>query len=200
MKEVLVKSARCMGCRQCTFACAVEHSLSRNPLQAILEDPPPSSRIEVRVGRTAGTAVPVKCRHCNPAPCETVCPSGAMARAAVLGPVLADANRCTPCLSCAKACPFGAVVYRVVRTTGGSRMAALKCDGCADRVAVGLIPACADACKTGALVFADREVVRRSRVREIVVAAAENARPAEPYVHPEQDVEHDRAGPHGGDR
>ncbi|MGD8533923.1 MAG: 4Fe-4S binding protein, partial [Gammaproteobacteria bacterium] len=31
MKTVFVNPERCIGCRQCEFACAVEHSHSRDP-------------------------------------------------------------------------------------------------------------------------------------------------------------------------
>jgi carbon-monoxide dehydrogenase iron sulfur subunit len=145
----------------------------------MLEEPLPRSRIEVRRGRTTGSSAPAKCRHCSPAPCESACPSGAITRNAELGLVAVDESRCTACSSCAAACPFGVVACRTVATALGARKVAAKCDGCELRLAEGRPPACTEACKSGALLFAEREVPRPSRVRDPDgLAAAGEAAPA----------------------
>ena len=58
--------------------------------------------------------------------------------------VAAHRSRCIGCKKCAKVCP-----YDVPRFDADRKI--VKCDGCADRVACGLEPACVRACNTGAL-------------------------------------------------
>jgi carbon-monoxide dehydrogenase iron sulfur subunit len=80
MKTVFIQPELCIGCRQCELACAVEHSASKDETAAFLESPVPRTRIHVEPGPVSSTAFPNRCRHCNPAPCIQVCPTGAMAR------------------------------------------------------------------------------------------------------------------------
>jgi carbon-monoxide dehydrogenase iron sulfur subunit len=164
MRSVLANPERCIGCRQCMYACAVEHSASRDPTLAPFEDPLPRSRIHVEAGPAFGTSFPNRCRHCNPAPCRGACPSGAITRDDGLDVVLVDARRCIACAMCAMVCPFDAVTFHETRTDGATRIVATKCDGCAERVRNGGIPACVEACKTGALVYGEiNELVRQRR-------------------------------------
>ena len=75
---VFVNPERCIGCRQCEFACAVEHSRSRDAVMAMFEDPVPRTRVHVEPGYALATSFPNRCRHCNPAPCQQVCPTQAI--------------------------------------------------------------------------------------------------------------------------
>lgn len=155
MKTVFVNPERCIGCRQCEFACKVEHSRSHNALGALLEDPPPRTRIHAAPGRAQFSSFPVKCRHCNPAPCEQVCPTGAIYRDQDLDVELIDLSKCISCAMCAMVCPFDAVTFQPQRDGAEVRTAALKCDGCEARVRRGEEPACVDVCKVDALVFGE---------------------------------------------
>ncbi|HXQ60181.1 MAG TPA: 4Fe-4S dicluster domain-containing protein, partial [Acidimicrobiales bacterium] len=85
---MFVNPERCIGCRQCEIACAIEHSISRDTISAYLESPVPRTRIHVDAGREATTAFPNRCRHCDPAPCQQVCPTGAITRDESLGIVI----------------------------------------------------------------------------------------------------------------
>ncbi len=96
MRTVFVNPERCIGCRQCEIACAVEHSQSKNLYQAILEKPKARSRIHVAPGLYLSTSFPNKCRHCDPAPCMSVCPTGAISRDAELGTVVVDGKSASP--------------------------------------------------------------------------------------------------------
>ena len=73
---------------------------------------------------------------------------GALTRDEETGLVLLDQEKCTGCLQCVEACPFGAIF---VIGEGGDGPAVVKCDLCIERQEQGLGPACVEACPTGAL-------------------------------------------------
>ena len=175
MRTVFVDPQRCIGCGQCEFACATAHSRSRDPVMALAEVPSPRPRVHVQAGPVPNTAYPGKCHHCNPAPCLGVCPSGAISRDATHDTVLIEGARCIACAMCAMVCPFDVITYHPMTVNGDVRTAAVKCDGCIDRVRKGLVPACVETCKTGALRFGEiNELVADDRRREaerVLVAA-----------------------------
>ncbi len=162
MKTVFVNPERCVGCKQCQIACAVEHSQSKNLYQAVFEQPLPRPRVLVAPGLYLDSSFPNKCRHCDPAPCMTICPTGAISRDVDLGIVLVDEGKCIACAMCAMVCPFDVLTFY----TTGTKLSAIKCDHCIERQRVGEIPACVEACKTGALVFGDiNELVKFARTK-----------------------------------
>jgi Fe-S-cluster-containing dehydrogenase component len=77
---IYVDPSKCVGCRSCEIACAVEHSLSKNLFLSITERPLPRKR--VRVIPADDFTVPMRCMHCEDAPCIAVCPTGAMEKTA----------------------------------------------------------------------------------------------------------------------
>jgi carbon-monoxide dehydrogenase iron sulfur subunit len=204
MKTVFVNPERCIGCLQCVYACAVEHSLARADLPALSQDPPPRARVHVEAGSSPGTSYPNRCRHCDPAPCIAVCPTAAIARDAEHDVVLIDESKCIACAMCAIVCPFDVITYHPVAAAfagNGSALAAgqgkghwdglvartvaVKCDGCITRLREGREPACVEVCKADALTFGEvNEVVREARRREsvAVLATAEPREPARPPV------------------
>ena len=164
-KTVFVNPERCIGCRQCEFACAVEASRSKDPVAALFERPPPHTRIHVEAGTTPNTSYPSRCVHCDPAPCLPVCPTGAIHRDPDENLVLVDQARCIACAMCAIVCPFDAVTFHPAARNGDDHMAATKCDGCVHLVTRGLAPACVDVCKVDALVYGElNELVAEGRV------------------------------------
>lgn len=186
MKTVLVRPERCIGCHQCEIACAVEHSRSQDLARALTEDPLPRPRIQVETGLSLNTSFPNRCRHCQPAPCEQVCPTGAVHRDPEQDLVLVSTGRCIACAMCAMVCPFDAVSFHLHADGVPVRMAATKCDGCVERVREGRAPACVEACKTGALVYGEmNELIRTDRLREVrTVLTAAAAAAAEPSPAP----------------
>jgi anaerobic carbon-monoxide dehydrogenase iron sulfur subunit len=167
VKTVFVNPERCLGCRQCEFACAVEASQSKDPVAALSEPHAPHTRIHVEAGATIGTSFPSRCRHCDPAPCLQVCPTGAIYRDPDENVVLVDQARCIACAMCAIVCPFDAVTFHPAVGEDDDRLVATKCDGCVHLVTQGLEPACVAACMVDALVYGEiNELVAASRSEE----------------------------------
>lgn len=167
MKLVFVNPERCIGCLQCEFACAVEHSTSKSGTSAWREEPTPRARVHVDPGQVMGTSYPSRCRHCDPAPCQQVCPTSAITRDAEQDLVLVDPRTCINCAMCAMVCPFDALTFHPVDVGAGERTVALKCDGCVERVRRGETPACVEACKVGALVYGElNDLVAQGRLQE----------------------------------
>jgi len=125
--------------------------------------------IEEYVKVTAkGQKFMVLCNHCENAVCVRVCPVKATFRRPD-GIVIMDYHRCIGCRYCMAACPYGArsLNWRDPRPfikkenpefPTRIRGVVEKCNFCAERLAVGHMPACVDACKKHkALVFGDLE-------------------------------------------
>ncbi len=165
---IFIDPERCMGCKACEVACAVEHSISKNIFGAVREKPKPRPRIRV-VTVDNLFYVPMRCQHCKDAPCINVCPTKALRRTEE-GYVVLNENLCIGCLMCALACPFGHPRYNADTKT------IVKCDFCIDRVREGRLPACVEACPTGALRFGRLEELLRDvtekKARELVSGAS----------------------------
>lgn len=164
MKEVFVRLDRCLGCRSCEIACAVEHSTSRSLFGAVSEKPGPIRRIYVE--KAEGQNIPLVCRHCEDASCVAVCRTGAMFQDTITGIVDRNVEKCIGCWMCAMICPYGVVGRQLeVRV-------AVKCDRCKDLDT----PACVRACPAGTLVFATQgefmEVMRKAAAARIARTAS----------------------------
>ena len=180
LRTVFIDPKRCIGCGQCELACSFAHARTRDPVMALMEKPSPRPRIHVKAGLVPNTAYPNKCQHCNPAPCMGVCPSGAITRDADQGAVLIAQEKCIACAMCAIVCPFDVITYHPQNVRGEERTVAVKCDGCYHRVKKGLIPACVETCKVGALRYGDiNDLVaddqRRESERVLAAAAGDEA-------------------------
>ncbi|MHC4240075.1 MAG: 4Fe-4S dicluster domain-containing protein [Planctomycetota bacterium] len=154
-KNIAVNIEKCLACRSCEIACALVHSESKVLEEAVNESPRPQRRVTVESAE--GFA---QCRHCEDAPCITVCPTGAIHRHQASDPVLIDKGKCIGCRFCLMVCPFG-----VIDVTRDGK-AVVKCDLCIERTKAGQEPACVAACPTGALELADeRELAADKRKR-----------------------------------
>ncbi len=162
-RAIFTVMEKCVACKGCEMACAIEHSQSKNLAMAMHETPTPRPR--VRVQAAGSYSYPSRCNHCQDAACVTACPTGAMARRGANNAVTVDKDKCIGCWMCVMVCPFGGV------TADPATKRALKCDLCPERAAEGLEPACVAACPTEALVFVTPEELADGRRRTTAYSA-----------------------------
>lgn len=108
----------------------------------------------------------VLCNHCENPPCVRACPTKATFKRED-GIVLMDFHRCIGCRFCMAACPYGSRSFnfrdprpfikaedRNPEFPTRMRGVVEKCNFCAERLAVGQMPACVEA-SNGAIAFGD---------------------------------------------
>jgi len=100
------------------------------------------------------------CKHCEQAPCQEACPTGALIYNE-FGNVYLQQDICNGCASCVVACPFGVVD----RNPADGR--AHKCTLCYDRQKDGMTPACAKACPTASIRFGPVDELREKAQRRV---------------------------------
>jgi len=147
-----------MGCKSCEIGCAVQHSKDKTLLSALLQSPPPKKRLFVE--QAEGIKMPVICRHCEDAPCLRACISGCLYKDEN-GFVRRRKERCIGCWSCIMMCPFGVI------TRDRDANIAVKCDRCHKLD----VPACVNACPTGALVLRDVDELPVEKRKKILLQA-----------------------------
>ncbi|WNG59503.1 4Fe-4S dicluster domain-containing protein [Archangium gephyra] len=168
----------CIGCRRCAEACHQENNHDRstgNSYIRVLEMQQGSLDLEHGnadydhpVPAEGKYYLPVQCHQCDNAPCVKVCPVQATWKEPD-GIVVVDYNWCIGCRYCEAACPYHArrfnwtkpeippeeinpdqgYLSNRVRPQGVVE----KCTFCLHRTRAGRLPACLEACPTGARVF-----------------------------------------------
>jgi len=168
----------CIGCRKCAEACHHENNHDRrtnNSYIRVLEMEQGSFDMgkgnvdyEHTVPAPGKYYMPVQCQQCDDAPCVKVCPVEATWKEKD-GIVVVDYNWCIGCRYCEAACPYHArrfnweepeVPAAEINPEQGYLSNRLrpkgvveKCTFCLHRTRRGLLPACLEACPTGARVF-----------------------------------------------
>lgn len=182
-KGILIDTTRCIGCRSCQVACKSWNCLPGLP--SVFSETGTNPRylsgntftriifLETvnREGMLEWNFVKRQCMHCNEPACASVCPVGALIKRED-GPVVYDDSRCIGCRYCMMACPFQIPKFQWESKSPLIR----KCTFCADRIDIGLMPACAATCPTQALLFGDRSDLIYEAWRRI------NTHPTK-YVH-----------------
>jgi formate dehydrogenase iron-sulfur subunit len=149
-KAFLIDITECIGCGACYEACKEQNNLpqtSDDPLRDSLSD-----KTYTIVEQRGDYFVRRMCQHCEDPTCVSACPVGAFTKTEV-GAVLYDESKCLGCRYCMQACPFQIPRYE----WGSLKPRVQKCIMCYDRVKDGNLPACAEACPTGATTFGDRD-------------------------------------------
>ena len=149
-KGILYDATVCIGCKMCEKACAEQHGLPYD--DDIAAEQRQSEHKYTVVLNHDDKFMRRLCMNCLDPTCVSVCPVAALHKN-ILGPVVYDPSRCIGCRYCMMACPFSVPKYEWSKTLPLVR----KCDMCADRLAMGLPTACAEACPTGATKFGDRD-------------------------------------------
>ena len=133
----------CSGCETCQLMCSLEKSGAFNPKK---------SRVKV-VSLSVGISMPITCQQCEDPACQKACPERAIVPHKKLNLVLVDEKKCTGCMACVGACPYGIMAY------DPEKKKAIKCDLCEGN------PACVQYCPSKVLVLADprrsAEIFRR---------------------------------------
>lgn len=130
----------CSGCMACVVACQDQNDfISEGVAYRYVR-----SHEEGRYPTTRVSFSSIACSHCGDAPCQMVCPSGAIYKREDNGIVDLHKDLCVGCHSCELACPFGAPKF-----AEDGKM--VKCDMCRIRVFHDLDPACVRICTTNAL-------------------------------------------------
>lgn len=179
MKQVIVNPENCVGCMQCMLACATAHSVSKTLFAATLENPRPRSRIHVAAGRF-NQGFPNRCRHCDPAPCQSACLTGAISKNPNTGTTRINPDKCINCASCAMACPYGVLRFHEDPMAPPGKVVAVKCDNCDARRMDGQIPACVEVCKTGALVYTELNDAMEAKNRSVAYAMTDGGQTEPP--------------------
>jgi molybdopterin-containing oxidoreductase family iron-sulfur binding subunit len=168
----------CNGNGKCVEACHRENNHDRDTNQSyirILEMP--AGTLDISRGDTTYDHpvpaedkfyMPVQCQQCDEPPCVDVCPVEATWKEDD-GIVVVDYNWCIGCRYCEAACPYHARRFNWKKPTIPAdevnpdqgylsnrirpQGAVEKCHFCLHRTREGRLPACLEACPTGARVF-----------------------------------------------
>ena len=95
--------------------------------------------------------IPIMCQHCAKPTCVPACSKSVIIKREDGLVVMGSTDSCTTCegVPCVAACPYGAIDFDPVTHVVG------KCDGCADLVDVGEVPACIPNCWLNTIAFGD---------------------------------------------
>jgi Fe-S-cluster-containing dehydrogenase component len=187
----------CIGCRKCAEACHVENNHDRPSHQSYirvfemsrgsLDLAQGNAHYQHPVPQKDKFYLPVQCHQCENPPCVSVCPVEATWKEDD-GIVVVDYNWCIGCRYCQAACPYHARRFNWSKpeipaseinpnqSYLGNRIRPRgvmeKCTFCLHRTRNGRLPACLEACPTGARVFGNlldpkseiRQVLEQKRV------------------------------------
>ncbi|HOZ13868.1 MAG TPA: dimethyl sulfoxide reductase anchor subunit [Tenuifilaceae bacterium] len=165
-KGFIFDYSKCVACHACLVACYNE-----NHTQPPISWRQVQSYNKLKVPLYGFINLSIACNHCKDAPCLKACPAKAYHKDSLTGAIFHTADKCIGCTYCTWACPFDAPNYSAAKGV------VEKCNFCNDRLKAGAIPACTNACPTGALSFGSIEV------SEIVVAPGMSNKPTSPRAN-----------------
>ena len=151
---------RCVKCHACEIACKTWNEVEVGPRWREV--------VKIETGTFPAVKamnVSMACMHCGDAPCKSACPVSAISKSTENGIVTVDQNKCIGCGFCAWACPFGAPQLSAVagkmekcNFCHGRRHSAMEKAAAAGKKDIDpadYVPACVEACPTGAIQFVD---------------------------------------------
>lgn len=143
MRIVTMDPKKCVGCRNCEYACSFNRSGQCSSKE---------SNIQVNYYPEEEACIPLTCLHCNDAWCLNVCPAAAISRDEETGAVVINQDRCAGCKMCMLACPYGNIHF------DKAKQVSRKCNLCGDKE-----PNCVKHCIAGALNFVEEEEFSNNR-------------------------------------
>jgi Fe-S-cluster-containing dehydrogenase component len=177
---LLFDSNLCVGCQSCVAKCQEVNQMDLNPADSLHSknnylSPFTFNVIQVWENGTGVNKDQVddgyayikrQCMHCVDPNCVSACPVSAMQKDPVTGIVTTDPSLCTGCRYCMVACPFNVPKYEYDDPFGRLQKCSLCNQKGVERIDKGGIPACAEVCPTGAVIFGKRsDLLREARQR-----------------------------------
>ncbi len=187
----------CNGNRACVHACMTENNQSRDPAmqyikvieldRGTLNPEKGDLYYEGEVPKPGKVYLPMQCNQCDNPPCVSACPTQATWKESD-GIVVIDYDWCIGCRYCMAACPYESrrfnfkepvIAPEEINPNQGylsnrvrPKGVVEKCHFCLHRTRNGALPACQEACPTGARKFGDlndpqsevSQVIRNKRV------------------------------------
>jgi carbon-monoxide dehydrogenase iron sulfur subunit len=146
MKIVVADLNRCVGCRNCEWACAFSRTGDFQSDQ---------SNITVQLYPEDRFVTTLTCVHCETPVCVQICPQRALKRDPRTNAVVLVEERCIGCRMCLQVCPFGNIYM-----DPGKRIVH-KCNLCEGE------PQCIRFCMTKALDFVEIKDLPLKRRRAV---------------------------------
>jgi Fe-S-cluster-containing dehydrogenase component len=165
---LLYDTTKCIGCKACVNACREANGLAPDTTWSggLYHAPLDLSEkaktvIKLYDDGEQRSFFKAQCMHCLDPACASACMLGAFKKREY-GIVSYDVNLCIGCRYCEVACPYG--VPKFEWSKASPKM--VKCELCNDRIAQGKIPACAEVCPKGAVIYGRREdLLREAKTR-----------------------------------
>ena len=147
-KAMLIDTSNCLFCNACTVECKRENGVVVGKdifwTQMLTHEVGEYPNVRHYFHKRA-------CNHCTQAACVDVCPTGALYHHPD-GCVVLDQDKCNGCGYCGQACPFDIPQLDMANLLTGEATSN-KCTFCVQRSREGRLPACVEACPTGARIF-----------------------------------------------
>jgi len=143
MRIVTMDPKKCVGCRNCEYACSNNHQGTCDSKK---------SNIQVNYYPEENACIPLTCLHCEEAWCLSVCPANAISRDEETNAVIIDQDKCAGCKMCMLACPYGNIHF------DKAKQVSRKCNLCGEGE-----PNCVSHCIAGALNYEEVEDMTGNR-------------------------------------
>jgi Fe-S-cluster-containing dehydrogenase component len=165
---LLYDTTKCIGCKACVNACREANGLAADTTWSggLYHAPLDLSEkaktvIKLYDDGEQRSFFKAQCMHCIDPACASACMLGAFKKREY-GIVSYDVDYCVGCRYCEVACPYG--VPKFEWSKASPRM--VKCELCNHRIAQGKIPACAEVCPKGAVIYGPRQdLLREAKAR-----------------------------------
>ncbi len=189
---LLYDATLCIGCKACEVACKeandmppvhdtaaeqvhgvsgvwdADNDLSSDTLNKIKVYTHGTAEVKDRA-QNGYSFVKRNCMHCVDPDCVSACPVSALIKDPVTGIVKYNPDACIGCRYCQIACPFNIPKFEYDEALPEI----VKCQMCAHKVEDGGLPACCEACPTGASLFGPVEALQAEAHRRLSLTPGE---------------------------